>query len=730
MKSRWTFLEQHVVPALVCFGVAFALSATTLFQRIENLTLDERTRWRTHFDTIRPSDELALLCIDETSLHDLGRWPWNREDHGDVLRLLSCVRPSVVAWDILFTESTPADDYFAGGIPLNRSVVLGAVTDADPTEGLTPAAAAQAGLRLQPLTRVEGDRSAILTSPALAAPTGKLGALAAIGFVDTPPGSDGVRRVAPLVVRVGDQVFPSLSLATLMAYWDVPADKVVVRLGDAIELDGALGRRRIPIDASGSYMINYRHDLQGFYRYGYSQAWVELQGRFVEHRSTPIPLVSGRMLVVGQVGSGLADFGPTPFSPLTPLMLVHANIIENVLRQDYVRVVPPGWIWLGALIAGIAGLAYFSPRSPGEQAVYALGIPLAYVLAAVVLWIDGSWRLPVVGPLLGFGTLQVFMIGRRMLVELRAKEQIKGMFGTYVSPELVRRLVAAGKPPELGGHEREITAYFSDIQEFSTFSELLAPRRLVELMNEYLTACTDLVQAEGGTLDKYIGDALVAMFGAPVALPDHAYRACVSALRVQAALGELRERWRRDGGWPDIVGRMRTRIGLNTGNCVVGNMGSRTRFNYTMMGDNVNLAARMESGAKLWGAFTMCTEATRVACEARAPGQIVFRPLGRIQVKGRATAVPIFEVAGFADAITPQARECFALFSQALERYYQRDWDGAAALFRRAGELEPPPEESAGAKPNPSAVFLSIVAQFRKDPPSSGWDGVYVMKEK
>ena len=184
---------------------------------------------------------------------------------------------------------------------------------------------------------------------------------------------------------------------------------------------------------------------------------------------------------------------------------------------------------------------------------------------------------PLTGPLLGFVGLQVHAIGRRVLAEQRAKERIKGMFGTYVSPAVVERMVQAGGMPRLGGSAEEITAYFSDIQDFSTFSELLPPERLVELLNEYLSACTDVIHDAGGTLDKYIGDALVAMFGAPLALPGHAYHACLAALRSQARLAEQRDIWRAAGAWPEAVNAMQARIGLNTGVAVVGNMGSRVR---------------------------------------------------------------------------------------------------------------------------------------------------------
>jgi adenylate cyclase len=236
-----------------------------------------------------------------------------------------------------------------------------------------------------------------------------------------------------------------------------------------------------------------------------------------------------------------------------------------------------------------------------------------------------------------------------------------------------------------------------------------------------------------GTLDKYIGDAVVAMFGAPVDAPDHAYRACVASQLVQLRVAELREKWRSEGDkWPQLVHNLRTRVGLNTGQCMIGNMGSRTRFNYTMMGDNVNLAARMESGAKSWGAYTMCAESTKVACLKTDPDRVVFRPLAKLVVQGRSTAVPVYEIIGLKENVTDQARECTAVFEQALAKYYARDWDGATALFRKSAELEPnQPGKAAGISSNPSLVYLGhVLDDARAEPPDSNWDGRYVMKEK
>jgi adenylate cyclase len=324
------------------------------------------------------------------------------------------------------------------------------------------------------------------------------------------------------------------------------------------------------------------------------------------------------------------------------------------------------------------------------------------------------------------------MIVRQLVREQQAKMHIKGMFGTYLSPDLVNRMIESGESPQLGGHEETITAYFSDIQSFSTFSEKLPPDRLVELMNEYLTACTDIVNQEGGTLDKYIGDAVVAMFGAPLPLPDHALRACVASQRVQLKLAELRQKWKSQGDlWPDVVHQMQSRIGLNSGPVIVGNIGSRTRFNYTMMGDNVNLGARMESGAKVWGVYSMCTEATRDACQRDGGDRVVFRALGRTIVRGRSAAVPIFEIVGLKENVTEKTRECIRLFEQGLARYYARDWDGALALFAQSAELEPnQPGITPGVRTHPSRVYSEITALYKIAPPPDTWEGEYVMPIK
>lgn len=677
---------------------------------------------------------MAIIGIDEPSLQALGRWPWSHARHGDFTQLAAQAEPNVIAWDILFTESSPQTPDFANGIASSgMSVVLGAET-ARAGIGDAPGSAEVTTSRLKPIARIRGDVSRILSGPSMLLPAGPLARVASVGFVDTPPGADGVRRQAPLVVRVGAAVYPSLSLQTLIEYLHALPSQVEVDLGDAITIDTPTKRWRIPIDRTGAFTINYRRGLDGYANatYGYSRLFLGLKAKYVDERPTSVPPLQGRILLVGEVADGLSDFGPLPFSPLSPLVLVHAAILENVLTGDYVRPVPASVVWGVGFVLGIFGLAVFSERKLHLQLCFAFGVPMLYFVGATAAWVQGNWDFPLLAPIAGFIALQGFMVGRRVLSEQRAKEQIRTMFGAYVSPTIVGQMIDSGQLPRLGGYQEEITAYFSDIQGYSTFSEQLPPDQLVELLNEYLTACTDIVQAEGGTLDKYIGDAIVAMYGAPVTLPDHAYRACVAAMRVQRQLGVLRERWQSEGTrWPEGVRNMRSRIGLNTGRATIGNMGSRSRFNYTMTGDNVNLAARMESGAKQWGVYVMCTDMTKRACDQYAAGGVVFRALGRIVVVGRSKPVPIHEVFALREAMTPEMAACLEVFQNGLANFEAREWKKSIEAFARSATLEPnQPNQSAGVKTNPSLVYRQLAEAYALNPPAADWDGVHRMAEK
>lgn len=319
--------------------------------------------------------------------------------------------------------------------------------------------------------------------------------------------------------------------------------------------------------------------------------------------------------------------------------------------------------------------------------------------------------------------------GLCVLLKLGSEEwqrrRLKALFGAYVSPKLVEEMVESNQNPQLGGVEYEITALFSDVVGFSALSEELSPDEIVRLMNEYLGAMTDAFQGESGTLDKYVGAAIVTMFGAPVWIEDHAALACVAAVKMQERHAELRQEWAASGKWPAPVLKMRTRIGINTGRAVIGNMGSERRFNYTMMGDSVNLAARCESGAKAYGVYIMVTENTLEAALERGL-QLNYRRLDRIIVKGRRQSILVYELW---DGTVPSeaATACKTAYESALEAYFAGAWETALEGFERSAAFEP---AKAYAPTTPSEVLAGRCRGFieRGGPPD--WDGVYQMETK
>ena len=445
-------------------------------------------------------------------------------------------------------------------------------------------------------------------------------------------------------------------------------------------------------------------------------------------------LFKDAVVLVGPTDPLLQDLAPTPFdSTPVPKVSVHGNLYKTLISGLYIERLPR-WADMAILLL-LTALVAFLGTTTGHWSLWAksasflvLGL---YIVA--VFWGFSQFQLvlPLIAPVACAVTTTTAGAIYRLLVEERQKGRIKGMFGTYLSPDLVEHMVESGEEPQLGGVNETITAFFSDIQSFSSFSELLEPHQLVELMNEYLTAMTNIVQEEGGTLDKYIGDAMVAMFNAPVHIEHHAYKACRAAARIQQQQARLREKWAAESGkWPSIVSEMRTRIGLNTGYATVGNMGSQARFNYTMMGDTVNLAARCESGAKSAGAYTLVSEQTRNEAMA-VRDELLFRFMDKWQVKGRTQPVDMYELVGFRSELPPTVVEAVELYEAALGRYLQRDWDAAAEGFEKASKLEQfQPKRDPGVFLNPSLTMIARCAQMKQTPPPADWDGVYVMKTK
>ena len=751
-QLRWLLLAP--IPLLWC---VIAHYGTLGF--LENRVLDWRFRYRGPIDA---PVKVVYVDVDSPSLNPaelggIGGWPWSRDYFATVSQtLIGQAGVRAVGMDFVFSdegvaESVDAAKLVAGNRVLGRylwktpNVVVAASYSAGDFRDIN----GKAKIRefpdvnradLPPLHQIEPPEL-----PELNIGSNRKVTPPEVAIIDTV---DGGTRWVRLSAPTSIGTFYAMAVELARIYYGVDRDGVKVE-GDHMDLvrpDGSLATR-IPLFHRQMVEINWfspwinasRNPRVSFsVVYNYAQL---LHSDSAEERKSAEaffaqPEFRDAVALIGPTDKLLLhDVSPTPLDEQeVPRVGVHGNLLKTIISGLYLRRLPEAGAY--ALIFGLSFVVCALAIAGGGRAVFAKVMAVVsaavYVAVAFQLFKSGNIIVPVVAPLCSaFSTSFVGLVWQ-IVEEEKQKGRIKGMFGAYVSPALVSRMVDSGEEPKLGGVEENITAYFSDIQAFSSFSEKLSPPRLVELMNEYLTACTDIVQAEGGTLDKYIGDAVVAMYGAPLALPDHPHRACVAALRVHRRVNELREKWKHEGDrWPEIVHNLQTRIGLNTGPVVVGNMGSHTRFNYTMMGDNVNIAARMESGAKSWGVYTMCTEATRVECERIKAGAVVFRSLGRITVKGRSQPLPIHELVALSEDATDAMRECIAIFEQGLARYYAMDWDGAVGLFNKSEALEPNGEGRApGTSSNPSLVYLKIIKGYRSNPPPPDWDGVYEMKEK
>ncbi|MFN0077373.1 MAG: CHASE2 domain-containing protein [Prosthecobacter sp.] len=708
-----------LLPAVLL--LALGLSYTRLGVELENLTLDWRFQARAAADPAAHA-KVLVVGIDEDALAKYGRWPWSRDVHGKLMTQLAARPPAAVAFDLLFTEPSAdpvMDQKFGDGLALLPSSITAAA--AETLEHVAKFTAEYAG-NTKAITHFQGDPARLIGNDTGLLPVQIIAESSHTGFVNSPPGPDGVRRLLPLVVRCGTRVFPSLVLQALLQSEGLDTDAVDVVLGQQVRVKGAKQAWNIPIDEAGQMTVNYRRpDSFTFFPYAGLVSQLEAQ----QGREWPknFPPVEGQILFVGQSAAGLSDLGPTPHGPQIPLVLIHANALSNILSQDFItypdlRIVIAGWILLALLTSLLLrhGAIWLSVLVPALM----IG---AYVFAAFYLFQAASLQLPVVWPIFGFVMVQGGSMLHRLVIELRAKSRITGMFGTFVAPQVVKQMISSGEEPKLGGHQAEITAFFSDIAGFSSFSEKMSAERLVLLMNDYLTEMTDILHDNGGTLDKFIGDAIVFMFGAPLAFAGHAYSACRAALLMQKRQLELREKWRKEGDWPDIVFEMQTRIGLNSGQAIIGNMGSRRRFNYTMMGDTVNLAARSESGAKSYGVYTMITSETKTLAQA-FKDDITYRFLDRIIVKGRSTPVEMYELVGFDAEITPETQECLSLHKRGMERYLAQDWDGAKTLFQSSATREIHKDS------NPSLVMIGRCDALKAEPPPADWDGVFVMKTK
>jgi len=626
--------------------------------RLEGETLDLRFRLRPASPHPTP---IVIVAIDDASIAEIGRWPWSRELFARLLDRIAAAGPKVVCFDLLFTEAQrsplqaergaiepllqaldpadrrrvddllsalagagDADTALARAIERDGTVILPFALELR-REGATAHASAPlpAVLEKAAYNRVRGAGPDHLPDAAgLHLPIAPLASAGLLGHATTVPDGSGAYRWDYPVLRYDNAYLPSLSLESVRSFLGIPRPAVVVDLGQGI----ALGSLEVPTDGGMRLLVNY-YPPGAFARVGFADA---LAGR------VPPETFAGKIVLIGASAIGLGDVVATPFTPALPGIERHATLMANLLEHDFLTRDDRA-VGLDALLVLLGGLSVGLVARWGTIAAALAGSLLLGSLALFefVAFIDFGVWLNFVFPAGTIVLTVAAILGAKYMVEWRRERRIRSTFARYLHPQLVEELCRSPAPPQLGGEERELTVLFTDIRDFTTVAERLTPTDLVALMNEFFSAMTDIVLAQRGMLDKYVGDSLMAVFGAPLPDPDHARHACRAAVDMQAALASLRAGWRA-GGRPSLE----MRIGINTGPMVIGNMGTERHFDYTVMGDEVNVAARLEAANKSLGSEILISAATYRQLGAGA----MVRPRGTIEVKGRTQPVEVFEL--------------------------------------------------------------------------------------
>ncbi len=550
------------------------------------------------------------------------------------------------------------------------------------------------------------------------------------GILNIPRDADGVVRRAPLVFGIEDRTdaeasprrffIPSFALLSVLAYhgadqFPIPSGTIQVDFGNTITLNLKGKTIRIPIDERGQMRLNYRWSFKDFAALSFSSTAPFSETTSKESRmalaQAVSPAIRDRIAVVGVTTTGV-DVGPTPVDPNIPLVYAQMTAINTILNNTFLHTLDHGQIaWLMTFcVIGFTALAL---------AVRTVRVSVALVLSMTGYWIAayGAMHydlaiLPVVLPTLFLLIAAFTLLTLRYFTESVERRKIRGMFSTMVSNRVLEWLEDHPESFSLEGHTTDVTVMFSDIADFTSLSERLEPARLIRLLNMYLTPITDAILEAGGYLDKYVGDGVMAVWGAPFYDAEHAYRACLSALEQQRLLHRLNDQIEAEFGI-----RLHVRMGINSGEVTAGNMGSERKFQYTVIGDVVNLASRIEPINRDLDSRILIGEATRALIGER----LVTRALGRIVVVGREQSVTLYELVGAAPDVPASLRIQFEHYEKALAAYYRQDWDEAEQWIRTI---------LAENDDGPSRWLMERVQKFRITPPPPGWNGEYWRMDK
>jgi adenylate cyclase len=729
--ALWALLSQvPYVPTLKHGGF---LGPDGFLSSLEDRTIDARIGARGSMDV---PVKLCYVDVDTEAISRLGNFPWNREYFASALNaLFDHGHIKAAGMDFVFSsagisaggreEAEAGNRALGKSLHKNKNVVVAATFTAKKNFPF---------LFERRESQPEDELPEMPEFPIVGPTWGHVGLIDAIG-------SDV--RYIPFFAKTSSHTYFPLSLKLALFYWGlddsavrIEEDELVVRNPEGAEVASVpLVMRQLAEPNWFSAWMEKDHHASILKVIAFGQAadhGTEEEKKMAREFFEPF---KDSVVLIGPVDPLLKDVDTMPLSGSqpVPLVSVHGNLFKTLITGRFIER-PPVWVNCLLIFALGFGAALFSivpQRFQDPAKIFGGLVFVGYIVAAFLLFASNDLIIPLVAPL--GAAVSCTFVGSliHLASEQKQKRRIKGMFGTYLSHELVAKMIESGEEPQLGGIDAEITAFFSDVQGFSSFSELLTPQQLVSLMNEYLTAMTDILMHEGCYVDKYIGDAIVGIFNSPIELKDHALKACITTQLLHKRLSEMCLKWHSEGDkWPPFVSKMQVRIGLNTGFATVGNMGSQKRFNYTMMGDSVNLAARCESGAKSYGVYTMVTGETKRAAEA-AGDDCVFRFLDKVIVKGRREPVEMYEIVCLRKDLDEETLLCLSLYAEGVEHYQAQRWASALNSFEKSSALERNrAERNPNAPTTPSLLMIGRTRDLMEHPPGEGWNGIYVMKGK
>ncbi len=750
LKSVLSISPTSITIATILLVATLFLSQAPILEMIELKTYDLRFRSRGH---LQPTPTVVLALIDEKSLDTEGRWPWPRAKLARLVDILSRDGAKVIGFDVGFLEpdensrlglvnqfgqevnslniDNPKLDAF---IELRR---LEADNDHSLSKAISNSSAAVVlgyffhmnetdldykilpGQIERQLDRISGSKYALVMDnrrdgafdPFITAFTPESNleiftrVAAASGYYSVKSDPDGVVRWLPLIIKCKGQLFPPLSVLCTWYFLDKP--QLMVNVADHGVEGVQMGPRFIPTDESGELLINYLGPAKTFPHISISDI---LSGRISKGTFTD------KIVLVGATAMGTHDLRTTPISPLYPGVEIHATVIDNILTGDFIT--RPKWSKIFDLLAiitmgGLTGLAL--PRiSATKGLVFATALFAIYILAAHWLFVGHRMWLNMVYPLLSLTMTYTALTAYHYVTEERERKKVKGTFRQFVAPLVIDELLEAPEKLTLGGEEKELTVLFSDLEGFTTYSEKYSPSEMISILSDYYNVMTEQIFLHRGTLKEYVGDEIMAFFGAPIDHPDHAQRACRAALAMRDHRQAMGIEWAK-------MGRpvLRARTGINSGPMLVGNLGSKYRFAYGVLGDQVNLGSRLEGLNKMYSSEILIGENTARLVQ----NEFLLRKIDVVRVKGRAQCVDVFElVSENGHAIPKGQEEALRDYAAGYEAYCHQHWDEAMKLFERALEFWP--------DDGPSKTMSARSRMYKEAPPPDGWDCVYEPKTK